>query len=147
MHSDYKGIHTLYFFSLADKQQRQREQLQILRKKFEDDAWRRFMTQYVTSKVVEAEYRDREEYGLPNELTEPKSRTFHAQMKRNLTPKTRQKANKRKFGYMFNYNAGPEWKTGGKPMKFEGFDTVYLDSEDDQGTSAFLGYLYLIWFY
>ena len=123
---------------LAENEQRQlemkykqREQLRSLRKKFEDDAWRRFMTQYVTSKVIESEFRDRSEYGLPNSLSKPSIRN-----KRHIytmTPKSRYRSNRKKYANMFNFKAGPEVKPGGKPLKFEGFDAIYIDSEDEQG--------------
>ncbi|XP_060570643.1 uncharacterized protein LOC132728934 isoform X2 [Ruditapes philippinarum] len=119
---------------------RQREQLRRVRRKFEDDAWRRFMTQYVTSKVVEAELSNREEYGLPNHLHDGRSRNPYAVQKANskkarfvVTPRRMQKTNQKKYATIFKYNAGPVPKVGGKPLKFEGFDTVYLDTEDENG--------------
>ncbi|XP_053407755.1 uncharacterized protein LOC123546318 isoform X3 [Mercenaria mercenaria] len=122
---------------------RQREQLRRLRRKFEDDAWRRFMTQYVTSKVVEAEYRDRGEYGLPNDLNEGRKRNPYAVQKTNakraqfaMTPKRMQRKNQKKYGSIFKYNAGPVPKSGGKPLKFEGFDAVYIDTEDENDPDA-----------
>lgn len=119
---------------------RQREQLRRLRNKFEEDAWRRFMTQYVTSKVVESEYRNRQEYGLPNDLENRPRR--HPQTIRNvhpkhapyaMTPKRMHRKNEKKYANLFRFNTGPIPKSGGKPLKFEGFDTVYLDTEDEQG--------------
>ncbi|KAL4231714.1 hypothetical protein ACF0H5_009290 [Mactra antiquata] len=117
---------------------RQRDQLRRLRKKFEDDSWRRFMTQYVTSKVVESEYRDRHEYGLPNDLNESYRRSYNnksvnRRRQAPLTPRRLQKKNQQKYSTIFNYNAGPVPKTGGKTPKIEGFDTVYIDTEDEQG--------------
>lgn len=114
---------------------RQREQLKRLRKKFEDDSWRRFMTQYVTSKVVEAEYRDRHEYGLPNDINESRSpyRSISRRKQQTLTPRRQQKKNQQKYSTIFKYKAGPIHKTVGKEPKFEGFDTVYIDTEDEHG--------------
>ena len=124
---------------------RQREQLRRVRRKFEDDAWRRFMTQYVTSKVVEAEYSNRHEYGLPNHLHDSQKRNPYAVQKTNakrarfaVTPRRMQRNNQKKYAAMFKYTAGPVHKLGGKPLKFEGFDTVYLDTEDENGMILFL---------
>lgn len=119
-----------------ESKQKQRDQLRQVRKKFEDDAWRRFMTQYVTSKVVEAEYKDRKEYGLPNELGRERQRTYHGPSRRTrytLTPKSRHKSNLKKYGNLFRFNIGPEAKSGGRPPKFDGIDTVYIDTEDENG--------------
>lgn len=115
---------------------RQREQLKQLRKKFEKDAWRRFMTQYVTSKVVESEHSNRKDYGLPNTLDSD----FHSNMrKKNLTidPSTKDRINKKRFEHLFKFSTGPDLKVGGKPMKFEGLDTVYIDTEDESGKSLY----------
>ncbi|XP_052771685.1 uncharacterized protein LOC128211208 isoform X4 [Mya arenaria] len=129
---------------LADRERRtfeaklrQRDQLKRVRKKFEEDSWRRFMTQYVTSKVVESEYSNRQDYGLPNNISRgrPHHANPYARSQRQmyaLTPNRRQKLNQKKFSSMFKYNMGPEYKAGGKPMKFEGIDTVYIDTEDEQ---------------
>jgi len=114
---------------------RQRDQLKRLRKKHEEDSWRRFMTQYVTSKVMESEYSNREEYGLPNELNRSRN-PYHARNQRQintLTPNRRQKVNYKKFSNMFRYNMGPELTPRGRPLKFEGIDTVYIDTEDESG--------------
>ena len=110
---------------------RQREQLKQLRKKFEKDAWRRFMTQYVTSKVVEAEFSNRKEYGLPNTL----DKDLYARRKRmdDVDLSTKEKMNKKKFEHLFKFNTGPDFKVKGKPLKFEGIDTVYIDAEDESG--------------
>ncbi|XP_052226940.1 uncharacterized protein LOC127841853 isoform X2 [Dreissena polymorpha] len=128
---------------LADREQRkfeaklrQRDQLKRLRNKFEEDSWRRFMTQYVTRKVVEAEYKNREDYGLPSDL---RRMSLHTNLSPNsrhqytLTPRRRQKMNVKKFSNLFRYNVGPEYRPSGKPLKFEGFDTVYIDTEDENG--------------
>ena len=110
---------------------RQREQLKQLRKKFEKDAWRRFMTQYVTSKVVESEFSNRKDYGLPNSL----DKDLHARRKRmdDMDLSTKEKMNKRRFEHLFKFNTGPDFKVKGKPLKFEGIDTVYIDTEDESG--------------
>lgn len=120
----------------VDAMLRQRDQLKRVRKKFEDDAWRRFMTQYVTSKVVEAEYKDRHEYGLPNNLGHERNRTYHGPSPRDnnrVNARARHKANVKKFGNIFKYSVGPEHKSGGKQPRFEGIDTVYIDTEDEHG--------------
>ena len=110
---------------------RQREQLKQLRKKFEKDAWRRFMTQYVTSKVVEAEYSNRKDYGLPNSL----DKDLHARRKtvNEMDLSTKDKMNKKRFEHLFKFSTGPDVKVKGKPLKFEGIDTVYIDTEDESG--------------
>ena len=121
-HNEKKRLESLF---------RQREQLKQLRKRFEKDAWKRFMTQYVTSKVVESEYSNRKDYGLPNSLESD----FHSKMKKkylNMEP-PKEKVNKRKFETLFKFSTGPEMKVGGKPLRFEGFDSVYIDTEDESG--------------
>ena len=114
---------------------RQREQLKQLRKKFEKDAWKRFMTQYVTSKVVESEYSNRKDYGLPNSLDSD----FKSKLRRkDLTmDPNKDRVNKKKFESLFKFSTGPNMKVGGKPLKFEGFDSVYIDTEDESGKSLF----------
>lgn len=124
---------------------RQRDQLKRLRRKFEDDAWRRFMTQYVTSKVVESEYRSRENYGLPDDLSTKNRRHYPTVSNANarrlqyaMTPRRMHRKNQRKYANMFRFNTGPQMKPGGKPLKFEGIDTVYIDTEDENGMYTLL---------
>ena len=118
-----------------DAKLKQRKQLKELRSKFEEDAWRRFMTQYVTSKVVDAEYSDRQDYGLPNDLGRERQQTYHGST-RKTNPKPRQTVNKQKYSNLFNFNIGPEVKPGGRKLKFEGIDTVEIETEDEHGKVA-----------
>ena len=116
---------------------RQREQLKQLREKYELDAWRRFMTQYVTSKVMEYEQSDRKEYGLPNYIDTEIPKKDIVRIK---TP-SKEKANKRKYEALFNVTPRPNWKLEEKPLKFEGFDTVFLDTEYEGGMLPYIIYI------
>ena len=110
---------------------RQKEQLEQLRKKYEKDAWRRFMTQYVTSKVVQSEVSDRKEYGLPNSLDkDPRARK---KILDDIDLSMKEKTNKKKFGYMFKFSTGPDFKVKREPMKFEGIDSVFIDTKGKNG--------------
>ena len=42
--------------------------LQDVRRRFEDEQARRFQNQYVTSKILEHEWMNRHEYGLPEDI-------------------------------------------------------------------------------
>ena len=110
---------------------RQKDQLEYLRKKYEKAAWKRFMTQYVTSKVVKAEHTSRKEYGLPNTLEKD------LQVRKNSLddrdPSKKEKTNKKKFGYLFRYGISPDVKIRRTPMKFEGIDSVYMDAKNKKG--------------
>ena len=108
---------------------RQKEQLEQLRKKYEKDAWRRFMTQYVTSKVVQSEVSDRKEYGLPNSLD--KDPCTRKKIMDDIDLSMKEKTNKKKFGYMFS--TGPDFKIKREPMKFEGTDSVFIDTKGKNG--------------
>ena len=107
---------------------KQRKQLKRLRQKYEMDAWRRFMTQYVTSKVMEYEQSDRKVYGLPNFIDTDINKK---QPLRTKTP-SKDKANKEKYKTLFNCTPRPEWKVDG-PLKFEGYDSVVLDTDTGSG--------------
>ena len=107
---------------------KQRKQLKRLRQKYEMDAWRRFMTQYVTSKVMEYEQSDRKVYGLPNFIDTDLNKK---QPLRTKTP-SKDKANKEKYNTLFNCTPRPEWKVEG-PLKFEGYDSVVLDTDTGSG--------------
>ena len=119
-HNEKKRLESLF---------RQREQLKQLRKKFEKDAWKRFMTQYVTSKVVESEYSNRKDYGLPNSL----GNDLNSKRRNPNIEPPKERVNKRRFEKLFNFSTGPDMKVGGKPLRFEGFDSVYIDTEDESG--------------
>ncbi|KAL3863584.1 hypothetical protein ACJMK2_005335 [Sinanodonta woodiana] len=121
-----------------ETKEKQREQLAYLRQKFEDDAWKRFMTQYVTSRVLAHEHQSRHVYGLPEDLDgEPE---YEAKLKRKkLIPKPDtdpvllSRKNKKKYQQMFEVKTGPTWQTNDPPPKLEGIDSVYFDDEDEKG--------------
>ncbi|KAK3589874.1 hypothetical protein CHS0354_015900 [Potamilus streckersoni] len=121
-----------------ETKEKQREQLTYLRQKFEDDAWKRFMTQYVTSRIFAHEHISRHVYGLPEDLDgEPE---FEAKLKRkrlipkiDTDPTTLSKKNKKKYQQLFEVKTGPTWQTNDRPPKLEGIDSVYFEDEDEKG--------------
>ncbi|XP_061194891.1 serine/arginine repetitive matrix protein 2-like isoform X1 [Saccostrea echinata] len=114
--------------------QRQQEQLKELRQRFEDAAWVRFNTQYVTSRILEHEKMNRYAYGLPEEVDGAPE--FESKLKRK-PPKIKvdfgklDKANKKKYSSMFSIYKGPEWDPISKTPPMEGIDTVDIDYETD----------------
>ncbi|XP_061194893.1 serine/arginine repetitive matrix protein 2-like isoform X3 [Saccostrea echinata] len=116
--------------------QRQQEQLKELRQRFEDAAWVRFNTQYVTSRILEHEKMNRYAYGLPEEVDGAPE--FESKLKRK-PPKIKvdfgklDKANKKKYSSMFSIYKGPEWDPISKTPPMEGIDTVDIDYETDGG--------------
>ncbi|XP_060063616.1 uncharacterized protein LOC132544066 [Ylistrum balloti] len=117
---------------------RQANQLKELRQRFEDEAWHRFHTQYVTSRVLEHEKMNRFQYGLPEEPDgEPEYAVKLKRKKKNpkviIDGKQLSKINKKRFSDMFDVNTGPQWSTNSKDPRMEGIDTVVLDVKDDEG--------------
>nr|XP_022341579.1 uncharacterized protein LOC111135634 isoform X4 [Crassostrea virginica] len=113
---------------------RQQEQLKEMRQRFEDAAWVRFNTQYVTSRILEHEKMNRYAYGLPEEVDGKPE--FESKLKRK-PPKIKvdfgklDKINKKKYGSMFSIYKGPEWDPLAKTPPMEGIDTVEIDYETD----------------
>ncbi|XP_069139858.1 micronuclear linker histone polyprotein-like isoform X5 [Argopecten irradians] len=117
---------------------RQANQLKELRQRFEDEAWHRFQTQYVTSRVLEHEKMNRFQYGLPEEPDgEPEFAVKLKRKKKNpqaiIDAKQLSKINKKRYSEMFDVNTGPSWSKNSKDPKMEGIDTVVLDVKDEQG--------------
>lgn len=127
-----------------ESKERQMLQLNELRQRFEDEAYHRFHTQYVTSRVLEHEKMNRNEFGLPeDDAEEPENKAI---IKRKKTvPKTlitedtiRDIYNK-KFNKMFDVNKGHGLGRRPKTPKMEGIDTVVIEEEDAKG--SFTGFL------
>lgn len=124
--------------SKQDCKVRQAHQLKELRQRFEDEAWHRFHTQYVTSRVLEHEKMNRFQYGLPEE---PGGETeFAVKLKRKkknphavLNERQLNKLNKKKYADMFDVNTGPKWNVNEQEPKMEGIDTVVLDIKENDG--------------
>lgn len=120
--------------------QRQQGQLKELRQRFEDAAWVRFNTQYVTSRILEHEKMNRYAYGLPEEVDGAPE--FESKLKRK-PPKIKvdfgklEKVNKKKYGSMFSIYKGPEWDPLAKTPPMEGIDTVEIDYETEEGQCCF----------
>ncbi|XP_033756372.1 uncharacterized protein LOC117339102 isoform X2 [Pecten maximus] len=119
---------------------RQANQLKELRQRFEDEAWHRFHTQYVTSRVLEHEKMNRFQYGLPEEPDgEPEFAVKLKRKKKNpqvvINGKQLSKINKKRYSDMFDVNTGPKWSTDTKEPKMEGIDTVVLDVHDEEGNT------------
>ncbi|XP_021371898.1 uncharacterized protein LOC110462307 isoform X3 [Mizuhopecten yessoensis] len=117
---------------------RQANQLKELRQRFEDEAWHRFHTQYVTSRVLEHEKMNRFQYGLPEEPDgEPEFAVKLKRKKKNpqsvLNGKQLSRTNQKRYSDMFDVNTGPNWNTNDKEPKMEGIDTVVLDVKDEEG--------------
>lgn len=116
--------------------QRQQGQLKELRQRFEDAAWVRFNTQYVTSRILEHEKMNRYAYGLPEEVDGAPE--FESKLKRK-PPKIKvdfgklEKTNKKKYGSMFSIYKGPEWDPLAKTPPMEGIDTVEIGYETEEG--------------
>lgn len=114
----------------------QARQLKELRKRFEDEAWHRFQTQYVTSRILEHEKLNRYEYGLPEEPSgQPE---YASKLKRKkkvpdepITSEKLKKVNQKKYGKMFGLKMGPEVRP--KTPLMEGIDTVILTQTDEKG--------------
>lgn len=120
---------------------RQANQLKELRQRFEDEAWHRFQTQYVTSRVLEHEKMNRFQYGLPEEPDgEPEFAVKLKRKKKNpqaiIDAKQLSKINKKRYSEMFDVNTGPSWSKNSKDPKMEGIDTVVLDVKDEQGDAV-----------
>ncbi|XP_076105209.1 uncharacterized protein LOC143073502 isoform X4 [Mytilus galloprovincialis] len=127
---------------LLEKDRRKREtkerqvlQLNELRQRFEDEAYHRFHTQYVTSRVLEHEKMNRDEYGLPEDNEEDQEqRTFIKRKK--VVPKSLitedmiQDIYKKKFNKIFDVNKGQGLGRRPKTPKMEGIDTVVLEETD-----------------
>ncbi|XP_021371899.1 mucin-5AC-like isoform X4 [Mizuhopecten yessoensis] len=116
---------------------RQANQLKELRQRFEDEAWHRFHTQYVTSRVLEHEKMNRFQYGLPEEPDgEPEFAVKLKRKKKNpqsvLNGKQLSRTNQKRYSDMFDVNTGPNWNTNDKEPKMEGIDTVVLDVKDEE---------------
>ncbi|XP_065924219.1 DNA ligase 1 isoform X3 [Magallana gigas] len=115
--------------------QRQQGQLKELRQRFEDAAWVRFNTQYVTSRILEHEKMNRYAYGLPEEVDGAPE--FESKLKRK-PPKIKvdfgklEKTNKKKYGSMFSIYKGPEWDPLAKTPPMEGIDTVEIGYETEE---------------
>ncbi|XP_076105208.1 uncharacterized protein LOC143073502 isoform X3 [Mytilus galloprovincialis] len=132
---------------LLEKDRRKREtkerqvlQLNELRQRFEDEAYHRFHTQYVTSRVLEHEKMNRDEYGLPEDNEEDQEqRTFIKRKK--VVPKSLitedmiQDIYKKKFNKIFDVNKGQGLGRRPKTPKMEGIDTVVLEETDKKGNT------------
>ena len=139
---------------LQDKERRRREstirqthQLRQVRDKYELGAMRRFMTQFVASKVTESHPANRKDFGLPETLDLQKRKAslkiYSPDLKDNannrkvsLKPHSpdsvKDKVNKKKFDTLFKMTPRPIWRTD-EDIKFEGYDSVLLDTEDENG--------------
>lgn len=133
---------------IREEKRRQVYQLKELRQRFEDEAWHRFHTQYVTSRVLEHEKMNRFEYGLPEEPSGKPE--FASKLKRkpkkpliNMSKKELDKLNKDKFAVMFKKNVGPVWSKEDKDPKMEGIDTVVLRVDDKEGMVFLFLFIFL----
>ncbi|XP_052102424.1 uncharacterized protein LOC127735978 isoform X4 [Mytilus californianus] len=127
---------------LLEKDRRKREtkerqilQLNELRQRFEDEAYHRFHTQYVTSRVLEHEKMNRDEYGLPEDNEEDQEQRTIIKRKK-VVPKSLitedmiQDIYKKKFNKIFDVNKGKGLGRRPKTPKMEGIDTVVLEETD-----------------
>lgn len=131
---------------LLEKDRRKREtkerqvlQLNELRQRFEDEAYHRFHTQYVTSRVLEHEKMNRDEYGLPEDNEEDQEQRTFIKRKKAAVPKSLitedmiQDIYKKKFNKIFDVNKGQGLGRRPKTPKMEGIDTVVLEETDKKG--------------
>ena len=121
-----------------DSKIRQQRQLMFVRKRFQEQQWRRFRTQYVTSRVLEHELINRHKYGLPEPYGEDNETSAKPRRKKkpnisNFDEKKARQKYEKKFKNMFDYNAGPSWDSGGKTPKMEGIDIVVVEVHDAEG--------------
>ncbi|XP_052102422.1 NKAP family protein-like isoform X2 [Mytilus californianus] len=132
---------------LLEKDRRKREtkerqilQLNELRQRFEDEAYHRFHTQYVTSRVLEHEKMNRDEYGLPEDNEEDQEQRTIIKRKK-VVPKSLitedmiQDIYKKKFNKIFDVNKGKGLGRRPKTPKMEGIDTVVLEETDKKGNT------------
>jgi hypothetical protein len=143
---------------LLDKEKKKREtkerqmlQLNELRQRFEDEAFHRFHTQYVTSRVLEHEKMNRNEYGLPEDAEdEPENRLIIKRKK--VVPKSLiteemvKDIYKKKFNKIFDVNKGNGLGRRPKTPKMEGIDTVVLEEKDSKGMLLVYQLTFAIWF-
>ncbi|XP_067656711.1 golgin subfamily A member 6-like protein 25 isoform X2 [Haliotis asinina] len=136
----------------VESKRRQQKQLNHLRKRFKDQQYRRFRSQYVTSRVLEHEKMNRNLYGLPEEyapdrnedreeLDSPedeseqsvKSRKKRDELITSFDKRKKRKAYERKYKNMFNISVGPSWDPRATTPKMEGVDIIALEVKDKDG--------------
>lgn len=132
---------------LLEKERRKREtkerqmlQLNELRQRFEDEAYHRFHTQYVTSRVLEHEKMNRNDYGLPEDLDEEPENAVIIKRKKVvpkslITEETIRDIYQKKFNKIFDINKGNGLGRRPKTPKMEGIDTVVLEVKDNKGNA------------
>ena len=115
----------------------QQRQLKHVRDKFEEDRYKRYMSQYVTTRVLDYEWATRHVYGLPEDINEDPQNKVKLKRRKSRIGQTfdtdvQHKKNKKRYDSMFNVRQGPDWDKNQKRPKMAGVDTVELDDGGKQ---------------
>ncbi|XP_013378736.1 uncharacterized protein LOC106150453 isoform X2 [Lingula anatina] len=119
---------------------RQQKELKRVRERFEKEQKQRFMSQYVTSRVLQVEKETRYEYGLPEDLHKVQGNQMKLKRKKSVyiplnkfKKGVNQVKNMNRFKKMFDIHFGPSWDQKAKVPKMEGVDVVTVDEIDEHG--------------